>query len=48
MRSEASGVRRRMNSMVGKIFVWLLPIALLATASVAEAQQAKKVPRIGT
>ncbi len=31
----------------GKIFVWLLTIALLSVAPLAEAQQAKKVHRIG-
>jgi putative tryptophan/tyrosine transport system substrate-binding protein len=33
--------------MSGKIFVWLLAIVLLTSASPAEAQQPKKVPRIG-
>ena len=32
--------------MIGKIFVWLLAIVLLGTVS-AEAQQPKKVPRLG-
>ena len=36
-----------MNSMSGKIFVWLLTTVLLTTAPVAQAQQPKKVPRIG-
>jgi putative tryptophan/tyrosine transport system substrate-binding protein len=35
-----------MNSMFGKLFVWLLTTVLLTTASPAEAQQAKKMPRI--
>jgi putative tryptophan/tyrosine transport system substrate-binding protein len=30
-----------------KIFVWLLTIGLLTTASIAEAQQPAKMPRIG-
>jgi ABC-type uncharacterized transport system substrate-binding protein len=33
--------------MSGKIFVWLLTALLLATALAAEAQQPKRVPRIG-
>ncbi len=33
--------------MSGKIFVWLLATVLLTTAPPAEAQQPKKVPRIG-
>ncbi len=33
--------------MTKKIFVWLLATVLLTTALIAEAQQAKKVPRIG-
>ena len=33
--------------MSGKIFVWLLTTVLLTTAPVAQAQQPKKVPRIG-
>jgi len=33
--------------MTAKILIWLLTTFLLATASLAEAQQAKKVPRIG-
>src|SRR5206468_7267296 len=33
--------------MRGKIFVWLLATVLLTTATPAEAQQPKKVPRIG-
>ncbi len=33
--------------MSGKIFVWLLATVLLTTASPADAQQAKKVQRIG-
>lgn len=33
--------------MVRKIFVWPLAMVLLMTASAANAQQAKKVPRIG-
>jgi putative ABC transport system substrate-binding protein len=33
--------------MSGKIFVWLLATVLLITVSFAEAQQSKKVPRIG-
>ena len=36
-----------MNSMVGKIFVWLLPTVLLATVSSAAVQQPTKVVRIG-
>ncbi|HSK30204.1 MAG TPA: ABC transporter substrate-binding protein [Candidatus Limnocylindria bacterium] len=36
-----------MNSMIGKIFFWLLASVVLATASSAQAQQAKKVTRIG-
>jgi putative tryptophan/tyrosine transport system substrate-binding protein len=36
--------RKRMS---GKILVWLLTTVLLSTASPAEAQQQKKVPRIG-
>ena len=33
--------------MSGKIFVWLLTTFLLTSAPAAEAQQPKKVPRIG-
>ena len=33
--------------MSGKIVIWLLATLLLTTVAVAEAQQAKKVPRIG-
>ena len=33
--------------MNGKIFVWLLAIVSLTAALPAEAQQAKKIPRIG-
>src|SRR5437867_8947786 len=33
--------------MRGKIFVWLLATVLLTTATPAEAQQTKKVPRMG-
>src|SRR6266508_4323246 len=33
--------------MSGKIFVWLLATVLLATVSLATAQQPKKIPRIG-
>jgi len=33
--------------MSGKIFVWLLAIFLVATVSFAEAQQSRKIPRIG-
>jgi putative ABC transport system substrate-binding protein len=33
--------------MSGKIFVWLLAAVFLTTAPPAEAQQAKKLPRIG-
>jgi putative ABC transport system substrate-binding protein len=36
-----------MNSILGKILVWLLATVLLTTASLATAQQAKKMPRIG-
>jgi putative ABC transport system substrate-binding protein len=36
-----------MNSMFGKIFVWLPATVLLTTAPLARAQQPKKVPRIG-
>jgi hypothetical protein len=32
---------------MGKIFVWLLATVLLITAPPAEAQQPKKVPRVG-
>ena len=33
--------------MIKKILVWLLAIILLAAVSIADAQQPKKVPRIG-
>ena len=33
--------------MGGKIFVWLLPTLFLGTVSLADAQQTKKIPRIG-
>src|SRR6476660_3560046 len=33
--------------MIGKIFVWLLATVVLTTAPPADAQQPKKVPRIG-
>jgi putative ABC transport system substrate-binding protein len=33
--------------MSGKVFVWLLATFFLATVSIAEAQQAPKIPRIG-
>ncbi|HXV83983.1 MAG TPA: hypothetical protein VEG60_29375 [Candidatus Binatia bacterium] len=33
--------------MLGKVFFWLFATALLATVSSAEAQQPKKIPRIG-
>jgi ABC-type uncharacterized transport system substrate-binding protein len=36
-----------MTSKAGKVLVWLLTTLLLATASLAEAQQAKKVSRVG-
>jgi putative ABC transport system substrate-binding protein len=36
-----------MNSMLGKIFFWLLAAVVLATVSSADAQQPMKVPRIG-
>ena len=36
-----------MNSIAGKLFVWLLATVLLMTASLAIAQQVKKMPRIG-
>ncbi len=36
-----------MKSTIGKIVIWLLVTIFLATVSLAEAQQAKKVPRIG-
>jgi putative ABC transport system substrate-binding protein len=35
-----------MNSMVGKILVWLLTTVLLTTAPLAQAQQPKKVPHV--
>src|SRR5438876_959226 len=35
------------NSMSGKIFVWLLATALLTVGSPASAQQPKKVARLG-
>jgi putative ABC transport system substrate-binding protein len=35
------------NLMVGQIFVWLLTTVLLITVVCAEAQQPKKIPRIG-
>ncbi len=36
-----------MNSMLGKVLVWLLATVLLTTVSLAQAQQSAKVPRIG-
>src|SRR5437764_3061756 len=33
--------------MGGKIFVWLLPTLFLGTVFLADAQQTKKIPRIG-
>jgi putative ABC transport system substrate-binding protein len=36
-----------MKSMIGTILIWLLATVLVTTAPPAEAQQAKKVPRIG-
>jgi hypothetical protein len=33
--------------MIGTILIWLLTTLLLTTVSPAEAQQPKKVPRIG-
>ena len=33
--------------MSGKIFIWLLTTVLLTTAPPTEAQQPKKIPRIG-
>ena len=36
-----------MNSMVGKIFVWLLTTVSLTTALLAQAQEAPKIHRIG-
>jgi putative tryptophan/tyrosine transport system substrate-binding protein len=35
-----------MNSMLGKVLVWLLATVLLTTVSLAQAQQSAKVPRI--
>ena len=39
--------KSKMNSMSEKGVVWLLATLLLATVSTAQAQQPKKVPRIG-
>jgi ABC-type uncharacterized transport system substrate-binding protein len=39
--------KSKMNSMSRKIVVWLLATLLLAAVSTADAQQPKKVPRIG-
>src|SRR5438874_10924808 len=36
-----------MPSIAGKLFVWSLATVFLTTASLATAQQAKKMPRIG-
>jgi len=35
------------KAMIGRIVVWLLPGVLLLTVSLAEAQQPRKVPRVG-
>jgi putative tryptophan/tyrosine transport system substrate-binding protein len=40
-------VENRKKSMAGKVFVWLLATFVLTTCSSAEAQQPKKIPRIG-
>jgi putative ABC transport system substrate-binding protein len=49
MLRTGSGVRTKSgkNWMLGKIFVWLLATVLLATVCSAQAQQPKKVSRIG-
>jgi hypothetical protein len=36
-----------MNSLVGKLFIWLLATFILTTYSLAEAQQPGKVYRVG-
>ena len=46
MRHEAAG-NSKTKSMTLKIFSWVLATLLLATLSIAEAQQSTKVPRIG-
>ncbi len=45
-KGEGRGNAREMK-MCRKIFLWLVPILLLMTATFAQAQQLKKVPRIG-
>src|SRR5262245_45946300 len=40
-------VQDRVKTFGGKIFIWFLAMIFLAAASAAEAQQSKKLPRVG-